>query len=83
MKSWPVAGEVLGQRQQLLDVFLGQHVGAGGDLADERHVAGGPAVDGDPRVGVVANLDGAGLGRVPPQIPLTLQGGQVRVHGGR
>ena len=40
-----VAGEVLGEGQQLLDVLLGQHVGPGGDVADEGHVAGGPALD--------------------------------------
>ncbi len=34
-----VAGEVFGEREQLLDVLLGQHVGAGRDVADERHVA--------------------------------------------
>ena len=30
-----VAGEVLGEGQQLLDILLGQHVGPGGHVADE------------------------------------------------
>ena len=34
-----VAGEVGGQRHDLFDVLLGEHVDAGGDVADERHVA--------------------------------------------
>ena len=37
-----VAGEVGRQRQHLLDVLLGEHVGAGGDVADER-ARGAPA----------------------------------------
>ena len=41
-----VAGEVGGQREDLLDVLLGQHVGAGGDVADQRDVADGSALDG-------------------------------------
>ena len=59
-----VAGEVGGQRQDLLDVLLRQHVGAGGHVAHERDVAGGPALERRARVRVVAHLDGAGLGRV-------------------
>ena len=34
-----VAGEVDRYGEQLLDVLLGEHVGAGGDVADERDVA--------------------------------------------
>ena len=33
-----VPGEVGGQRVDLLDVLLGQHIGAGGDVADQRDV---------------------------------------------
>ena len=33
------AGEVLGQREQLLDVLAGEHPGAGGHVADQRDVA--------------------------------------------
>ena len=36
-----LAGEVGRHREQLLDVLLGEHVGAGGDVADERDVADG------------------------------------------
>ena len=34
-----LAGEVGGEGEDLLDVLLGEHVGAGGDVADEGHVA--------------------------------------------
>ena len=59
-----VAGEVGREREELLDVLLGQHVGAGGDVADERDVADGPALDGGAGGRVEADLDGPGLGGV-------------------
>ena len=59
-----LAGEVGREGQGLLDVLLGQHVGAGGDVAHEGHVADRPALDGGAGGGVEAHLDGPGLGGV-------------------
>ena len=59
-----VAGEVLRERQDLLDVLLRQHVGAGGDVADERDVTHRPAHHRDAAVGIPADLDGPWLGGV-------------------
>ena len=78
-----VAGEVGRQGIELLDVLLGQHVGAGGDIADEGHVANRPALHDRPRVGVPAHFDGPRLGGVAAQVAEVLQGAQVAVHGGR
>ena len=44
----PVSGEVLRQGQELLDVLLGQHVGARGHLADQGDMSGRPPVDPAP-----------------------------------
>ena len=43
-----VAGEVFGDGEGLLDVLLREHAGAGGDVADERHVAHGRRSTGAP-----------------------------------
>src|SRR3546814_20083981 len=59
-----LAGEVGGQGEGLLDVLLGQHVGAGGHVAHEGHVAYGTPVDRHTGGGVEAHFDGAGLGVV-------------------
>ena len=56
-----VAGEVGRDRERLLDVLLGQHVGAGGDVAHERDVADRPPLDRRARQRVEADLDGPGL----------------------
>src|SRR5438270_729939 len=40
-----LAGEVGRQRVRLLDVLLRENVGTCGDVADERHVPGGAALD--------------------------------------
>ena len=40
-----VAGEVFRDGERLLDVLRREHAGAGGDVADERHVADGAALD--------------------------------------
>jgi len=77
-----LAGEVRGQRDEILDVLLGQHTGAGGNVTDEGHVAGRAALHGNLRVGVEADLDGAGLRGVPTQVSHLLEGGQVVVDGG-
>ena len=78
-----VPGEVGGQGVDLFDVLLGQHIGAGGDVADQGDVTHRtPLVTARTGVRVVADLDGAGLGRVPVQVAPALQRGQVRVHGG-
>ena len=82
MNSWPSPVKSSGSGQRLLDVLGREHAGAGGDVADERHVAHGPPVDGGARAGVEADLDGAGLGGVAAQVALVLQGGEVGVHGG-
>jgi hypothetical protein len=58
---------------------VGQDVGAGGDVADERHVAHRSALDGGARVRVVAHLDGPGLRGVAPQEAEALEAGQVGV----
>ncbi len=63
-----VAHEVGGQRHDLLDVLLGEHVGAGGDVAHERHVAHRPALGHRIGGGVVADLDGPGLDRVATEV---------------
>ena len=65
---------------ELLDVLLGQHVGAGGDVADERHVADRSALHDRPGVGVPAHLDGPRLGGVAAQVAEALQRAQVAVH---
>ncbi len=78
----PRAGEVLGQGVELLHVLLGQDARTGGHVADQGDVADRPGVHDHLRGGVVADLDGAGLGRVPPQVPLALEHGQVGVDGG-
>ena len=78
----PGAGEVLGQRVELLDVLLGQDAGAGGHLAHQRDVADGPGVHDHLGRRVVADLDGPGLGRVPPEVALALEHGEVGVDGG-
>src|SRR4051794_31412724 len=57
----PPAGEVLGERQDLLDVPGREHTGAGGDVADERDVADGPAVDRGTRTRLEADFDGPRL----------------------
>src|SRR3546814_4537995 len=62
-----LAGEVGGQGEGLLDVLLGQHVGAGGHVAHEGHVAYGTPVDRRTGGGVEAHFDGAGLGVVAAQ----------------
>ena len=63
-----LAAEVGGDGKDLLDVLLGQHVGAGGDVADEGDVAERAAIAGRAGVGVVADLEGAGLDRVAPEV---------------
>ena len=83
MNRSPVAGEVVREREQLLDVLLGQHVGAGGDVADERDVAHRPALDRGARGRVEADLDGPRLGGVAAQEAQALQRGEVAVHRGR
>ena len=75
------AGEVLGQRVELLDVLLGQDTGAGGHVADQGHVADRPGVHDHLGRRVVADLDGPGLGRVAAQVALALEHGQVGVDG--
>ena len=53
-----VAGEIGRERDDLLDVLLREHAGAGRDVADERDVADRATVGGGAAVGVVADLDG-------------------------
>ena len=67
------AGEVFRQREQLLDVLLRQHVGTGGDIADQRDVTNRAALDGDTRRRVEADLDGARLGWVTLEEAHSLQ----------
>jgi hypothetical protein len=74
-----VAGEVRRERQQLLHVLLREHVGASGDVAHERDVTRGPALDGRARVGVVAHLERPRLGGVAAQEAQPLQREQVGV----
>src|SRR3546814_1201555 len=73
-----LAGEVGGQGEGLLDVLLGQHVGAGGHVAHEGHVAYGTPVDRRTGGGVEAHFDGAGLGVVAAQEAKLLEGAEVR-----
>src|SRR3546814_7287544 len=77
-----LAGEVGGQGEGLLDVLLGQHVGAGGHVAHEGHVAYGTPVDRRTGGGVEAHFDGAGLGVVAAQEAKLLEGAEVGVHSG-
>ena len=67
------AGEVLGQREQLFDVLLRQHVGAGSDVADERHVAHRAPLDGDARRRVEPHLERTRLGGVAAQVAHPLE----------
>ena len=62
-EEFAVTGEVDRDGQQFFDVLLGQHVGAGGDVADERDVADGSLLHHGAAVGVVAHLDRPRLGR--------------------
>ena len=78
-----LAGEVGRHGDQLFDVLLGEHVGAGGDVADERDVADGPAFHHDAGVGVPADLDGTRLGRVAPKVAEAGERVEVGVHGRR
>ena len=82
MNRSPGAGEVLRQREELLDVLLSEHVGAGGDVADQRYVADRAAFDRRARRGVEAHLDGPRLGWVALQEAHALQRCQMAVHGG-
>ena len=82
MNRSPSPVKSAGSGQHLLDVLLGQDVGAGGDVADERDVAHRPALDDGARRRVAADLDGAGLGGVAPQVAEALERGEVVVHGG-
>ena len=75
-----LAGEVGGDREQLLDVLLGEHVGAGGDVADQRDVADRPPLHRRAGVRVPAHLDRPRLRRVPAQEAEALQRVQVAVH---
>src|SRR3546814_18205706 len=77
-----LAGEVGGQGEGLLDVLLGQHVGAGGHVAHEGHVAYGTPVDRRTGGGVEAHFDGAGLGVVAAQEATLLGGADVGVPSG-
>ena len=80
MNSSPSPAQVGGEGHDLLDVLLGEDVGAGGDVADERDVADRATLHGRARVRVVADLDGPGLGGVAPQVAEALEGGEVGVH---
>ena len=75
-----VAGEVDRHREQLFDVLLRQHVGAGGDVADERDVADGPALDHGAGVGIPADLDRPWLGRVAAEVAEPAERVEVAVH---
>ena len=74
-----VAGEVGGEGQELLDVLLGEDVGAGGDVADQRDVAHRSALVGGARCWVVPHLDGTRLGGVSSQVAEPLERVQVAV----
>ena len=63
-----LAREVGRDGQDLLDVLLGEHVGAGSDVADERHVADRAALGLRARLRVEPDLDGTGLGGVAPEV---------------
>ena len=65
---------------EFLDVLLGQHAGAGGDVTDERHVADRSAVGGGAGVGVEPDLDGAGLGGVTAEVAHLLEAGEMGVN---
>ena len=78
-----VAAEVGGDGDHLFDVLRREHAGTGGHVADERHVAHGPAVDVGAGARFERDLDRAGLARVAAQVALVLERGEVRVHGGR
>ena len=80
MNSSPSPVKSAGHRQQLLDVLLGEHVGAGGDVADERHVAHRPPLHHGARSWVPADLDGPRLGRVAAEVAEALQRVEVAVH---
>ena len=82
MKSSPSPVKSSGSGQRLLDVLGREHAGAGGDVADERHVAHRPALDRRARLDVEVDLERAGLGGVAGEVALVLQRGEVRVHGG-
>jgi len=55
-----VAGEVFRQREQLLDVLLREHVGAGGHIAHQGHVPH-PPDDGSKRTSMARGFDGSRL----------------------
>ena len=68
-----VAGEVGGEGKELLDVLLGQHVGAGGHVAHQGDMAGGPQLARRGCAGVGPDLDGPRLGRVAAEVTEALR----------
>jgi hypothetical protein len=68
-----VPDELGRHRVDLVDVLLGHDRRAGGDAAQKRHGAGGAALGGQARLGVVEELDRPGLGGVDPEVALALE----------
>jgi len=77
-----VAGEVFRQREQLLDVLLREHVGAGGHIAHQGHVPHRAALDRGARRRIEADLDGTRLRRIALEVAEALERGEVTVHRG-
>ena len=78
-----VAGEVLGDGDDLFDVLGREHAGARGDVTQQRDVPDRPPFDGRAGGRLERDLHRARLARVPPEVALVLERGEVRVHGGR
>ena len=60
---------------------MGQDVGSGGHVTDQGDVSYRAPFDGGAADRVEADLEGSGLGGVPPQVAAVLEGGQVGVDG--
>ena len=81
-EEFAVAGEIDGNREEFLDVLLGEHVGARSDVADEWYVTDRPAFHHRSAVDVVSHLDGTWLGGVTAEVAETLQRVEVAVDRG-
>jgi len=64
-------------------MFGRKDAGSRGNVADERHVTRRTPLDGRARRHLERDLHRTRLRRVTTQVPLVLERGEVRVHGGR
>jgi hypothetical protein len=78
-----VSGEVLRDREQLLDVLGGEDARTRGDVAQQRNVTCRPPFDGRAGGRLERDLDRARLARIALEVPLVLERREVGVDGRR